>query len=39
MKNIDEWVEWMTRNPELAKKHYPKLMQGLTERIKLNSTV
>lgn len=34
MKNIDEWVEWMTRNPELAEKHYPKLMQGLTERIK-----
>lgn len=34
MKNIDEWVEWMTRNPELAEKYYPEIMQGLTERIK-----
>jgi primosomal protein N' len=34
MKNIDEWVEWMTRNPELAEKYYPKIMQGLKERIK-----
>jgi hypothetical protein len=34
MKNIDEWVEWMTRNPELAEKYYPELMQGLSERIK-----
>lgn len=34
MKNIDEWVEWMTRNPELAEKYYPEIIQGLTERIK-----
>jgi len=34
MKNIDEWVEWMTRNPELAEKYYPEIMQGLTEQIK-----
>lgn len=34
MKNIDEWVEWMTRNPDLAEKYYPEIMQGLTERIK-----
>ncbi|KXK42765.1 MAG: hypothetical protein UZ11_BCD004001145 [Bacteroidetes bacterium OLB11] len=34
MKNIDEWVEWMARNPELAEKYYPEIMQGLTERIK-----
>ena len=34
MKNIDEWVEWMTLNPELAEKYYPEIMQGLTERIK-----
>jgi hypothetical protein len=32
-QNINEWV-WMTRNPELAEKHYPELMQGLTQRIK-----
>lgn len=34
VKNIDEWVEWMARNPQLAEKYYPELMQGLTERIK-----
>ena len=34
MNNIDEWVDWMTRNPELAEKHYPELMQGLTQGIK-----
>jgi hypothetical protein len=34
MKNIDEWVEWMTLNPELAEKYYPEIMRGLTERIK-----
>jgi hypothetical protein len=34
MKNIDEWVEWMIRNPELAEKYYPELMQGLTDLIK-----
>jgi len=32
MNNIDEWAEWITRNPELAEKYYPKLMQGLAER-------
>lgn len=34
MKNIKNWVEWMTRNPELAEKYYPETMQGLTDRIK-----
>jgi hypothetical protein len=34
MKDMDEWVEWMTLNPELAEKYYPEIMDGLTERIK-----
>jgi len=34
MKDMDEWVEWMTLNPELAEKYYPEIMEGLTERIK-----
>jgi len=34
MNNIDEWAEWITRNPELAEKYYPKLMQKLTVIIK-----
>jgi hypothetical protein len=34
MKDMDEWVEWMTLNPELAEKYHPELMNGLTERIK-----
>lgn len=34
MKNISELVEWIILNPELAKRYYPELMQGLTERIK-----
>lgn len=34
MENINEWVEWMTRNPELAEKYYPEITQGLTEQIK-----
>ncbi|AWL09046.1 hypothetical protein HME7025_01183 [Aquirufa nivalisilvae] len=34
MKNIDEWVEWLSLNPELAEKYYPEIMQGLTEHIK-----
>ena len=34
MKNMDEWVEWVTLNPELAEKYHPELMNELTERIK-----
>jgi hypothetical protein len=34
MKNIEEWVEWVTRNPELAEKYYPEIMQGINDRIK-----
>lgn len=34
MKNIDDWVEWMVRNPELAEKYYPDLKHGLEARIK-----
>jgi hypothetical protein len=33
MENIDMWVEWMILNPELAKKNYPELMEGLFDRI------
>ncbi len=31
---MDEWVEWVTLNPELAEKYHPELMNELTERIK-----
>lgn len=34
MKNIGEWVEWMTRNPKLAEKYYPEITQRLNDRIK-----
>ena len=36
MKNIEEFVEWITLNPELAEKYYPEIMQGITERINSN---
>ena len=33
MKDIEEFVEWMTLNPELAEKYYPELTKGLKNRI------
>jgi hypothetical protein len=33
MKNIEEFVEWMALNPELAKKNYPELTMGLQNTI------
>lgn len=35
-KNMDSWVEWMCRNPELSEKYYPELTTGLKERIQQN---
>lgn len=31
--NIDDWLEWMVKNPELAEKHHPMMMHRLVERI------
>lgn len=30
---IDFWVDWMSRNPTLAKEKYPILMKGIEQRI------
>ena len=31
---IEEFAEWMTRNPDMAYKHYPEIMQMLTEQFR-----
>lgn len=33
-KDIKSWVEWVTKNPELAERYYPKVYNKLTDHIK-----
>ncbi len=33
-KDFNSWVQWVTKNPELAEKYYPKVYNKLTTRIK-----
>lgn len=33
-ENIEEWVDWLVKNPELAEKHYPLLTSRIKKRIK-----
>lgn len=32
--DIDSWLEWLYRNPELAEKYYPKLTYAIKDRIR-----
>ena len=33
-KYMEDWIEWMTNNPELAESKYPETMKNLIKRIK-----